>query len=533
MEQDDDVFGEGFIAESHPLRPTHLSVPAGGMNNSRAPSISSSVSDLDVPIYTRETTVPVSARGGLNGRLAFAIAAAALGSSFQHGYNTGVVNSPEKLIMAWISDVSGNRTSIPPTPSEITTIWSTAVAIFCIGGMIGGSLISVVADKLGRKGGLLANNVLVLLTVLFEGPAKAAGSYEMLIIGRFFIGINSGLNAGLAPMYLAEISPVHLRGAVGTVYQLVITISILTSQILGMEKLLGTAEQWPLLLSLTIVPAIFQLATLPICPESPKYLLLSKGQDLKAQKALAWLRGTIEVHDEMEEMRAEYESLKMIPTVTLRELFVNSALRIPIVISIVIMLAQQFCGINAVMIFSTNIFRAAGLDESSAQYATLGTSGVNVLMTVVSLVLVEKAGRKTLLLAGFSGMFVSSILLTACLAFADTVPVVAHLSIVVAILFVLFFAVGPGSIPWFLVSELFSQGARPAATAVAIFTNWAANFVVSMGFLPLKNVLGGYVFLIFAALQMVFILFVWRKVPETKNKTMEEISSMFRQISYQ
>ncbi|XP_012258044.2 solute carrier family 2, facilitated glucose transporter member 1-like isoform X3 [Athalia rosae] len=470
---------------------------------------------------------------GFNGRLAFAIAAAALGSSFQHGYNTGVVNAPQQLIEEWITQVSENRTGTPPTQTQVTLIWSIAVAIFCVGGMIGGSLISVVSDRFGRKGGLLWNNILVLFAVIFEGSAKAAGSYEMLIIGRFLIGINSGLNAGLTPMYLAEISPVHLRGAVGTVYQLVITISILCSQILGLGKVLGTPNQWPLLLSLTIVPGFFQLATLPICPESPKYLLLSKGKDLQAQRALSWLRGTIEVQDEMEEMRSEYESMKMVPRVTLKELFVNSALRIPIIISIVIMIAQQFSGINAVMFFSTKIFTMAKLEEEAAQYATLGTGATNVVMTLVSLVLVERAGRKTLLLSGFCGMFVSTIILTICLAFVGSASWIANLSIVVVLVFVVFFAIGPGSIPWFLVSELFTQSARPAATSVAIAVNWTANFIVSIGFLPLQEAMGSYVFLIFACLQMVFILFVYKKVPETRNKTMEEISSMFRQISYQ
>lgn len=533
MDRDDEDFGEGFIAESHPLRPTHLSVPLSGRPDSRAPSISSSVSDLDVPIYTRETTIPVSARKGLNGRLAFAIAAAALGSSFQHGYNTGVVNAPQQLIEDWISELKANRTGVPTKQSEVTMIWSIAVSIFCVGGMIGGSMVGSIADRFGRKGGLLLNNVLVLLTVIFEGSAKSAKSYEMIIIGRLLIGINAGLNAGLAPMYLAEISPIHLRGAVGTVYQLVITMSILVAQILGLEQVMGSADHWPLLLCLTIVPAIFQVATLPLCPESPKYLLLGRGKDMEAQRALSWLRGTIEVHDEMEEMRAEYESMRMVPKVTLKELFVNSTLRIPLIIALMVMFAQQLSGINAVMFFSTKIFTMAQLDKNAAQNATMGVGAMNVLMTFISLILVEKAGRKTLLMIGFTGMFVDTALLAVCLAFADTSRTAAYFSIVLVIMFVVLFATGPGSIPWFLVSELFNQSARPAATSVAIAVNWTANFIVSIGFLPMQEAMGAYVFIIFAVLQAFFVFFIYKKVPETKNKTMEEISSMFRQISYQ
>lgn len=117
----------------------------------------------------------------------------------------------------------------------------------------------IVADNFGRKGGLLLNNILVLLAVIAEASAKSASSFELIILGRFLIGINSGLNAGLAPMYLAEISPINLRGAVGTVYQLVITISILIAQILGLRSILGNEDMWPTLLAMTIVPAIFQV----------------------------------------------------------------------------------------------------------------------------------------------------------------------------------------------------------------------------------------------------------------------------------
>ncbi|XP_049764805.1 solute carrier family 2, facilitated glucose transporter member 1-like isoform X2 [Schistocerca cancellata] len=470
---------------------------------------------------------------GFNARLAFAIAAAALGSSFQHGYNTGVVNAPQELIETWINETEEARTGQVVTSTKVTMIWSIAVSIFCVGGMIGGAITGIVADRFGRKGGLLLNNALVVVSALLQGCSKAASSYEMIIIGRFLIGINSGLNAGLTPMYLAEISPQHLRGAVGTVYQLVITISILISQILGLESVLGTSDLWPLLLALTIVPGLFQLATLPMCPESPKYLLINKGQELEAQRALTWLRGTIEVHDEMEEMRNEHENLKMVPKVTLTEMFVNASLRIPLVIAMMVMIAQQLSGINAVMFFSTRIFTMAQLSKENAQYATLGMGSINVLMTVVSLVVVERAGRKTLLLIGFSGMCVVTILLTICIVYVKPgVMWLSVISIILVILFVVMFAVGPGSIPWFLVSELFNQSARPTATSLAVAINWTANFIVGIAFLPIQEAIGGYVFIIFVILQALFVLFIYFKVPETKNKTLEEITAMFRQISY-
>ncbi|XP_046670182.1 solute carrier family 2, facilitated glucose transporter member 1-like isoform X2 [Homalodisca vitripennis] len=475
---------------------------------------------------------------GLNGRLVFAIAAAAVGSSFQHGYNTGVVNAPQKLIEDFIRNVMANRTGGTTTVAEIsqesvTMIWAIAVSIFCVGGMIGGTLVGYVANTFGRKGGLLWNNVFVFVAALLQGFSKSANSYEMIIAGRFFIGINSGLNAGLAPMYLAEISPVHLRGAVGTTYQLVLTISILISQILGLGSVLGTVDLWPMLLAATAVPAIFMVFALPVCPESPKYLLSGKSQELEARRALSWFRGTIEVQDEMEEMKAENEQIKLVPKVTLKEMFINPSLRIPLMIAMVIMIAQQLSGINAAMFFSTEIFRMASLNERDAQLATLLMGAVNVLMTLVSLVVVEKAGRKTLLLVGFGGMFIDTILLTLGLVSVKNHAWVSYFCIAFVLLFVIMFAVGPGSIPWFLVNELFNQSARPTACSIAVTTNWTANFFVGLGFLPLKVIMEGYVFLIFVVLQGIFSFFIWKKVPETKNRTIEEISAMFRQISYQ
>ncbi|XP_073966831.1 solute carrier family 2, facilitated glucose transporter member 1-like [Choristoneura fumiferana] len=469
---------------------------------------------------------------GMNPRLAFAVVSSACWSAFQHGYSTGVLNAPQEVMSKWLQfeALSGTNLTLEATKEpKVTTIWSVTVAMYCVGGMIGGMLTGVIADRFGRKGGLLLNNVLVAVAAVFQGCAKVASSAELLILGRLVIGINSGLNAGLAPMYLAEISPVSLRGSIGTVYQLVITISILLSQVLGLESVLGTPDGWPWLLAVCAIPAIIQCATLPLCPESPKYLLLNKGRELHAQRALNWLRGDAAVHGEMEEMHQEAEKNKVSKKVTLRELFGNRSLRQPLLIAMTIMVAQQLSGINAVMFFSTEIFTQASIKAPYSQYATLGMGAMNVVMTVVSLVLVEVAGRKTLLLVGFTGMFVCTVALNVAMLYTTSYTWIPYLCIALVILFVVMFAVGPGSIPWFLVTELFNQSSRPAAASVAVTVNWAANFIVGLSFLPLQLILKANVFIIFAAFQLLFIIFISRKVPETKNKTVEEITAMFRQ----
>ncbi|XP_057661172.1 solute carrier family 2, facilitated glucose transporter member 1-like isoform X2 [Diorhabda carinulata] len=541
MDHDDDE-GVGFIRPSHYLKsPTIAEQQAMALlqvpkkTGDREGSISSSVSDLDIPIYSSEnltTSVRREPHGSFNLKLGFAIVAGAFGSSFQHGYNTGVLNNPQAVIENWIKESMYNRTGTIPTQENVTFVFSLMTAMFCIGGMIGGSTTGMIADRFGRKGGLLLNNVLVFLAVLCEACSKPVASYELFILGRFFIGLNSGLNAGLAPMYLAEISPINLRGAVGTVYQLVITISILIAQILGLQSLLGTDTLWVTLLMMTVIPAIFQVITLPFCPESPKYLL-SNNKETQAEKALKWLRGTYNVRDEMEVMNAEYEAVKLIPKATVRELVTNSALRIPLIISLTVMIAQQLSGINAVMFFSSTIFKMAGLKGDNPTYATLAMGGINVLMTIVSLFLVERAGRKTLLMVGFGGMAVDTLLLSIGMRFVDTGSTAGIFCVMFVLIFVIMFAIGPGSIPWFLVSELFNQSARPTATSLAVGINWTANFIVGLAFLPLSTIMGSYVFLIFFALQSLFLLFIYKKVPETKNKTLEEISAIFRQQSYQ
>merc|ERR1740116_135413 len=153
---------------------------------------------------------------------------------------------------------------------------------------------------------------------------------------------------------------------------------------------------------------------------------------------------------------------------------------------------------------------------------------MNVAMTFVSLALIEKAGRKVLMVSGLSLMLCMTILLLASLLTFETIPTMSYVAIVAVITFVVGFATGPGSIPWFFVTELFAQSGRPTATSIAVTVNWSANFLVGLGFSPLNTLLGPYVFVIFMVIQLFFILYVYFVVPETKNRTTEEITARFR-----
>ncbi|XP_039287484.1 solute carrier family 2, facilitated glucose transporter member 1-like isoform X2 [Nilaparvata lugens] len=451
---------------------------------------------------------------------------AAIGAGFQHGYNTGVVNAPQNVIEKWMSDVSQERHGMPPDKNDITFLFSLAVSIYCAGGIVGGLLTSTFAIHIGRRGGLFVNNLFALIAAAMMGLSKMAGSFELLIAGRCFSGLNSGLNSGLAGMYLVEVSPRSMRGALGSMYQLIITISILVSQILGSQSIFGTDDLWPVLFGLTGIMALAQMLFLPCCPETPKHIF-NKGNKERAQKSLKWLRKREDVSAEMSEIQTEAEQEKSIGKASFQQFIQNPSLRKPLIIAIVIMIAQQLSGINAVIYYSTQIFQKAGMSQQEAQLATMIMGTVNIIMTVISVFLVEIAGRKTLLLIGFGLMFIVTALLAVLLEFIQY-DFASYMCVALVVLFIVCFATGPGSIPWFLVAELFGQDARPLAASISIGCNWTANFLVGLFFLPLQELIGPKVFIIFAVLQLIFTIFIFFKVPETKNKSLDEVLKYFK-----
>ncbi|XP_032369518.1 solute carrier family 2, facilitated glucose transporter member 1 [Etheostoma spectabile] len=460
--------------------------------------------------------------------LMLSVGTAVIGS-LQFGYNSGVINAPQKIIERFINETYFERYQEQISRTTLTAIWSIAVSIFSVGGIVGSFSVGLFVNRFGRRNSMLMANVLAFIAAALMGFSKMANSWEMLIVGRFVVGLYAGLSTGFVPMYVGEISPTALRGALGTFHQLGIVVGILIAQVFGLESIMGNDDLWPLLLGFIFILALIQCILLPLCPKSPRFLLINKNEENKAKAVLKKLRGTTDVSSDMQEMKEESRQMMREKKVTIPELFRSHLYRQPILIAVVLQLSQQLSGINAVFYFSTRIFEKAGVEQPV--YATIGTGVVNTAFTVVSLFIVERAGRRSLHMLGLLGMAASAVLMTIAMALLDQLKWMSYLSIVAVFAFVAFFELGPGPIPWFIVAELFSQGPRPSAFAVAGFSNWTANFIVAMTFQYVEDLCGPYVFIIFTVLLLFFFVFTYFKVPETKGRTFDEISSGFRQTA--
>ncbi|XP_051674742.1 solute carrier family 2, facilitated glucose transporter member 2 [Oryctolagus cuniculus] len=497
------------------------------------------------------------AQDKLTGTLVFTVFTAVL-SSFQFGYDIGVINAPEETIKSHYRHVLGvplddrkainsytindtealSTTPVYPTSppgSEqdtmtpdglITMFWSLSVSSFAVGGMIASFFGGWLGDKLGRIKSLLVANIFSLVGALLMGCSKLGPSHILIIAGRGISGLYCGLISGLVPMYIGEIAPTTLRGALGALHQLALVTGILISQIVGLDSVLGNNHHWHILLGLSAVPALLQILLLFFCPESPRYLYITLEEEVKAKKSLKRLRGSDDISKDINEMRKEKEEASSEQKVSIIQLFTNSSCRQPIIVALMLHMAQQFSGINGIFYYSTNIFQKAGIRKPV--YATIGVGAINTVFTALSVFLVEKAGRRSLFLIGMVGMFFCNIFMSLGLVLLDKFTWMNYVSMVAIFLNVSFFEIGPGPIPWFIGAELFSQGPRPAALALAAFSNWVCNFLVALCFPYLAEFCGPYVFFLFSGVVLGFTLFTFFKVPETKGKSFEEIAAEFR-----
>ncbi|XP_031197815.1 solute carrier family 2, facilitated glucose transporter member 9 isoform X3 [Mastomys coucha] len=414
----------------------------------------------------------------------------AFGSSFLYGYNLSVVNAPTPYIKAFYNETWYRRHGHPIDPDTLTLLWSVTVSIFAIGGLVGTLMVKMIGKFLGRKSTLLVNNGFAITAALLMACSLQAGTFEMLIVGRFIMGVDGGIALSALPMYLNEISPKEIRGSLGQVTAIFICIGVFSGQLLGLPELLGKESTWPYLFGVIIVPALVQLASLPFLPESPRYLLFEKHDEAGATKAFQTFLGKEDVSQELEEALAESRVQRNLRLVSVLELLRAPFVRWQVITVIITMASYQLCGLNAGLV-------------------------------------IERLGRRPLLIGGFGLMALFFGTLTVTLTLQDQAPWVPYLSIVCILAIIASFCSGPGGIPFILTGEFFQQSERPAAFIIAGTVNWLSNFVVGLLFPFIQKSLDSYCFLVFATICIAGAIYFYFVLPETKNRTHAEISQAF------
>uniref|UniRef100_UPI00358E5FFE solute carrier family 2, facilitated glucose transporter member 11-like n=1 Tax=Myxine glutinosa TaxID=7769 RepID=UPI00358E5FFE len=462
--------------------------------------------------------------------------ATGIGGTFQYGFNISVMNAPTWDIKNFINNTYCERHSMFIDDNLVTLLWSVMVSIYTAGGALGSFLTGPLASKLGRKKALLANNSLALLAAVIMGVSYPLRAYELIILGRFVIGMNCGLGLNLQPMYLGETAPQHLRGVMSMCGMIFLPLGIMVGQVVGLPEILGRPGGWPLILSVTAIPALLQIFTLPSCPESPRFLLIDKNDVDECRKALKWLGGKhmteMEMENEMAGMREEHAligdaGMEKSALVVARD----PTLRRALITVILVGAGQQLSGLDVIYSYLVYIFSASGVAPGDMAYIAIGTGLCELLALLMSSYLIERLGRKPLLIGGYSMMALSCVIITISLSLQEYVHWMPFLSASCVFACILSFGIGPGCVTSLLPAEFFTQEARSGAYTLYGMSNWSFLFIIGMVFPFMVDGLGPFCFLFFLIDCVATAIFTFFFIPETKNRSFLEISSYFQRHS--
>jgi MFS transporter, SP family, galactose:H+ symporter len=433
-----------------------------------------------------------------------AAAVAAIGGSLA-GYDTGVV--------------AGAILFIRPAFGLSTGLVELVVGAALIGATIGAIASARLTDALGRRAVLLAAAVCFAAGSI--GSALAPG-VPPLVAARVLIGLAIGVGSYAVPLYISELAPPQSRGWLVSLNQLAIAVGILIAY--GVDYAFSMSSAWRLMLGLAVVPSVLLFAGVALLPDTPRWLVRN-GQADAARQVLLRLRRPDRVDQEL----ADIESIVLTRTCGWSELLAPT-LRIGMVVGIGLAIFQQVTGINTVIYYAPIIIQLASIPSASgAILATTGIGAVIVLMTVVSLFLLDRVGRRPLLLAGLMVMGVALVMLGLAFMLSGLFANLRVASVVWLMIYGGAFAISLGPIFCLLVAEIYPLRVRGLAMGVALAVNWAANLLVSLTFLTLLDVLGpSLTFWLYALLCVVALIFVYKLVPETKGRTLEAIERFWR-----
>jgi SP family arabinose:H+ symporter-like MFS transporter len=461
---------------------------------------------------TLPTTEPttVSATGSFAFVL-FAAAVTAIGG-FLFGYDTAVINGANTYLQTHFR--------LDPDKDAMLIGLATASAIFgCIPGAMSAGFIS---DKFGRRRVLFFCAILYALSGVLSAIPQ---TFTQFIAARVLSGIAIGISSMICPVYIAEIAPPHVRGRLGTLFQLGIVTGIFVTLFINgwiqrpADAAWNAAYGWRWMLAAEAVPAFLFLFLLFPIPESPKWLIQA-GRENEARRTLERIGGgayaDAEIAGVKEVLQQEEGSFA--------ELFSRSY-RLPLAIAFVLMFGSQFSGINAIMYYSTEIFRNATGNANAAFNASVWIGLVNLLATFIAILIVDKAGRKPLLLLGNAIQVVA--LVTVGFIYSHNPHSPALLWFV--ILYTAAFAMAMGPLPWIVCSEIFPAKLRGRAMSVSTFCIWTGCLIVAQTFpYLLKHIGSARTFWIYGACSAGTFLFVLLRLPETKGRSLEEIELSWR-----
>ncbi|KAK4405634.1 Sugar transporter ERD6-like 16 [Sesamum angolense] len=389
-------------------------------------------------------------------------------------------------------------------------------SIITIGAMFGAITSGRIADFIGRKGAMRLSAVFCITGWLAVYLSNEAWSLD---VGRFCTGFGIGIFSFVVPVFIAEIAPKNLRGGLATLNQLMIVCGS------SIAYILGTVVTWRALALTGLLPCILLLVGLFFIPESPRWLA-KVGRQKEFEVALRKLRGKdADVSREAAEIQASIDGLLDLPKVRMLDLFDAKYIR-PVIVGVGLMVFQQFGGINGIGFYSTETFVAAGF--SSGKVGTIAYAIIQVPITVLGAMLMDKSGRRPLLTVSATGMFLGCILTGASFFFKgqalllEWVPILAVSGVLV---YIATFSIGMGPVPWVIMSEIFPIHVKGVAGSLVVLVNWLGAWAVSYTFNFLMSWSSTGTFLMYAGFSALTVVFVAKTVPETKGKTLEEIQA--------
>ncbi|XP_042259779.1 solute carrier family 2 member 9, like 1 [Thunnus maccoyii] len=465
------------------------------------------------------------------GSALFLIIILGIGGTFQSGYHITGLSSPSPYIKRFINSSWYDRYEEPPPQQTVTIIWSLIVSMYAVGGLFGAVSVKFISGMVGRKKAMIGNSFIAIVAAGIMLTSKGAKSYEMIIVARILHGYSAGLGMSIHLMYLGEISPRKIRGVVTLTSSTFASLGKLSGQFFGLSEILGREELWNVVLCVPACFSLIQVLVLPFLPEAPRYLFIEKGDVKACNKALQSLWGQGDFKQEMDEMLAEQEAIEAAPPKSILQLLRDRTVRWQLITMSLIYCCNQLSGMSAISTFSFDIFRKAGIPGDKIRYVTLGL-GVSEILTFISCgLLIEHTGRRPLFWGGYGAMFTSWVFVTVTLNLKDSSYWVPYITAGLIILFIIFFCGGPAGATATLNSEIFIQSNRMAAFVLTGIQRWLVFAVLGLVFPFLINALDSYCFVIFACVCLLGCLYTFFVLPETKGKTLLEISEEFNAIS--